>query len=68
MWVRKAARTPRPVCPECGAVVDPKHAAVLPVQLGQPRILPGTYCSADHLLDALARGWPWARMKHLGDV
>ncbi len=57
------AHEPRPVCPECGEVVDPKKACVLHTLRGDeawiaaPELLKGVYCSADHLLNAYLRGW-----------
>lgn len=61
---RETLHEPRPVCPECDNIVDPKKAVVLHTLRGDepwisaPEILKGVYCCSDHLLNAYLRGWP----------
>lgn len=62
---------PRPTCPECGSVIDPRRFVtvsdydVLLSELEDADTsvfdmdrLSGIYCSSDCVLDAFARGWP----------
>lgn len=61
---------PRPVCPECGEVVDPTKAAPLgvwkpgkiPNWVTNPGVLLGIYCCPEHLQTAVERGWPFRRL------
>lgn len=63
------ASEPRPICPECGEVVDPKKARILSRLRGDerwisaPELLMGVYCQSDHLLDAYLRGYPGAAIR-----
>ena len=68
MWGRK--REPvRPVCAECGAILDPKKACSLPVAkipvrwIGNWHLLAGLYCCADYLLDAYTRGYARGKIR-----
>lgn len=62
---RKTVNEPRPVCPECGRVVDPRQARSFDAN---PRstlaqVCEGVYCGSDCLLDAYERGYPKDRTR-----
>ena len=55
---------PRPTCPECGKSVHPEKAVPFgEAETMRERVLEGIYCSADHILDAIQRGWPKDRAR-----
>lgn len=62
-------REPRPICPECGEIVDPKYAAVLSRLKGDEHWISaaddllGVYCCSEHLLNAYERGFPAALLE-----
>lgn len=64
-----ATSSARPVCPECGRVVDPKKAR--PITLAGSKLpeakqvryaVVGIYCGSDCALDSWLRGFPSHRV------
>lgn len=63
--VRKKAlpNEPRPVCPECGYVAEPRTAVPFGVAKRRDlRVCEGIYCSHDCLISATKRGYPQHRV------
>jgi len=57
-------QNPRPTCPECGRTVHPTVAFPYGIAKSmRERVLEGIYCKADHLLDAIKRGYPRDRAR-----
>ncbi len=70
--------SPRPTCPECGSVIDPRrfvtlgdHDTTIPdffqTSMFRRKTLEGIYCSSDCVLDAVDRGYPDDRGPYLLD-
>jgi hypothetical protein len=64
MDTRRKISEPRPVCPECARVVNPRDAVSFhrPKSLRE-RVLEGIYCCSDCVIEAWKRGYPAERCK-----
>lgn len=62
--MRDPNQNPRPTCPECGRSCHPETASLYgKAETLKDRLLEGVYCSADHVLDAIRRGYPQDRAR-----
>lgn len=71
---------PRPTCPECGSVIDPRRFVTVSdydtlaselhtvdTSVFDFDRLSGIYCCSDCVLDAFERGWPEYRGVEFGE-
>jgi hypothetical protein len=60
----RRTQEPRPTCPECAKVVDPKKAVPYGIaRTIRNQVLEGIYDTSDCILNAIKRGYPLDRAR-----